>query len=206
MTDKKYSRNVFINCPFDDEYQQLFYAMIFTIYNCGYFPRCAMEIEDGGETRISKIFNIISGCKFGIHDISRTELSEGNGLPRFNMPLELGMYLSAKRFGDKKQKIKTCLVLDREQYRYQIYISDIAGQDIRSHDNDPLVLIPIVRNWLRNQSGRTTIIGGAEICQRYEVFVEVLPQLCEELQLTIDELIFNDYRTITEEWLKANYS
>jgi hypothetical protein len=205
MTDRNYSRNVFLNCPFDDEYQQMFYAMIFTIYNCGYFPRCAMEIEDGGETRISKIFNIISECKFGIHDISRTELSEGNGLPRFNMPLELGMYLSAKRFGDKKQKIKTCLVLDREQYRYQIYISDIAGQDIRSHDNDPLVLIPIVRNWLRNQSGRTTIIGGAEICQRYEVFVEVLPQLCEELHLTIDELIFNDFRTIIEEWLKAYY-
>lgn len=205
MTDKNYSRNVFINCPFDDDYQQLFYAMIFTIYNCGYSPRCAMEIEDGGETRISKIFNIISECKFGIHDISRTELSEGNCLPRFNMPLELGMYLSAKRFGDKKQKIKTCLVLDREQYRYQIYISDIAGQDIRSHDNDPLVLIPIVRNWLRNQSGRTTIIGGAEICQRYEVFADVLPQLCEELHLTTNELIFNDYRTIIEEWLKANY-
>ncbi len=205
MTDKNYSRNVFINCPFDDEYQQLFYAMIFTIYNCGYFPRCAMEIEDGGETRISKIFNIISECKFGVHDISRTELSQDNDLPRFNMPLELGMYLGAKRYGDKKQKIKTCLVLDKEQYRYHIYISDIAGQDIKSHNNDPLTLIPIVRNWLRNQSGRTTIIGGAEICQRYEDFVGVLPQLCEELQLTIDELIFNDYRTIIEEWMKANY-
>ena len=205
MTDKNYSRNVFINCPFDDEYQQLFYAMIFTIYNCGYFPRCAMEIEDGGETRISKIFNIISECKFGVHDISRTELSKDNDLPRFNMPLELGMYLGAKRYGDKKQKLKTCLVLDKEQYRYHIYISDIAGQDIKSHNNDPLALIPIVRNWLRNQSGRTTIIGGAEICQRYEDFVGVLPQLCEELQLTIDELIFNDYRTIIEEWMKANY-
>lgn len=205
MTDRNYSRNVFINCPFDGEYQDLFYAMIFTIYNCSYFPRCAMEIEDAGETRISKIFNIISECKFGIHDISRTELAQGNGLPRFNMPLELGMYLGAKRYGDKKQKLKTCLVLDREQYRYQIYISDIAGQDIRSHNNDPLVLIPIIRNWLRNQSGRTTIIGGAEICVRYDVFVEALPQLCEALQLTIEELIFNDYRTIIEEWMKANY-
>lgn len=205
MTDKTYSRNVFINCPFDDEYQALFYAMIFTIYNCGYFPRCAKEIEDGGETRISKIFNIISDCKFGIHDISRTELAPGNDLPRFNMPLELGMYLGAKRYGDKKQKLKTCLVLDKEQYRYQIYISDIAGQDIMSHNNDPLTLIPIVRNWLRNQSGRTTIIGGAEICARYELFVGDLPQLCEALQLTTEELIFNDYRTIIEEWLKRNY-
>lgn len=205
MTDTNYSRNVFINCPFDGEYKQLFYAMIFTIFNCGYFPRCAMEIEDAGETRITKIFNIVSECKFGIHDISRTELDKEHGLPRFNMPLELGMYLGAKRYGDKKQKLKTCLVLDREQYRYQIYISDIAGQDIKSHNNDPLVLIPIIRNWLRNQSGRTTIIGGAEICTRYGVFAEDLPRLCEKLQLTIDELIFNDYRTIIEEWLKINY-
>ena len=205
MTAKNYSRNVFINCPFDNEYQQLFYAMIFTIHNCGYFPRCAMEIEDAGDTRINKIFNIISECKFGIHDISRTELSHDHELPRFNMPLELGMYLGAKRYGDKKQKLKTCLVLDREQYRYQIYISDIAGQDIRSHNNDPFELIPIVRNWLRNQSGRKTIIGGAEICTRYELFIDDLPRLCEELQLTVDELIFNDYRTIIEEWLKANY-
>jgi hypothetical protein len=122
------------------------------------------------------------------------------------MPLELGMYLGARRYGDKKQKIKTCLVLDRERYRYQIYISDIAGQDIRNHNNDPYEIINIVRNWLRNQSGRTTIIGGAEIRTRYNIFIDDLPRLCDALHLTVDELIFNDYKTIIEEWLIENYS
>ena len=164
-----------------------------------------MEIEDAGEARISKIFNIISECKFGIHDISRTELDQDNQLPRFNMPLELGMYFGAKRYGDKKQKKKTCLIVDREQYRYQIFISDIAGQDIRCHNDDPVEVIPIVRDWLRNQSGRTTIIGGVEIQNRYELFIDNFPDLCAALQLTVDELIFNDYTTIIEAWLKENY-
>jgi len=123
MSKAPYSRSVFINCPFDEDYRQTFNAIIFTILNCGYVPRCAMEIEDAGETRISKICNIISECKFGIHDISRTELDQDSQLPRFNMPLELGMYFGAKRYGDKKQKQKTCLILDREQYRYQIFIT-----------------------------------------------------------------------------------
>lgn len=205
MTAIPKARNVFINCPFDEDYTPLFNAIIFSIMNCGYNPRCAMEIEDGGETRISKIFNIIADCRYGIHDISRTELND-HDLPRFNMPLELGMFLGAKKYGDRDQKKKTCLILDREPHRYQIYISDIAGQDIRSHDNDEAVVIDMVRGWLRNQSGRTTIIGGAEIRRRYEIFRTDLPGICVGLSLTEEELTFNDYKTIIETWLKdANY-
>jgi len=48
------------------------------------------------------------------------------------MPLELGIFLGAKRFGGPKQKRKNCLILDREKYRYQQYCSDIAGQDIKA--------------------------------------------------------------------------
>jgi hypothetical protein len=45
-----------------------------------------------------RIFKLIEGCQFGIHDISRTELDTDSQLPRFNMPLELGMFLGAQRF------------------------------------------------------------------------------------------------------------
>lgn len=205
MTTTSDPRSVFINCPFDDEYKPLFYAMIFTIMNCEYTPRCSYEIEDGGETRISKISKIIADCRYGIHDISRTELND-NDLPRFNMPLELGMFLGAKKYGNKDQKKKICLILDRELYRYAIYISDIAGQDIRSHGNDQLVMINMVRDWLRNQSGRTTLIGGAEIRRRYGLFCADLPSICINLDLTENELIYKDYVTIIATWLEdANY-
>jgi hypothetical protein len=88
------------------------------------FARCALEIDDGSQVRIERILRIISECRFGIHDLSRTELDRRNRLPRFNMPLELGLFLGAKRFGNRAQREKVCLILDREPYRYQRFISD----------------------------------------------------------------------------------
>lgn len=204
MGTQEYARNIFINCPFDKEYRDIFYAIIFAVFDCGYIPRCALELGDGGEVRIQEIARIISECKFGIHDISRTELDTINSLPRFNMPLELGLFLGAKKYGSKKDKSKICLILDREEYRYQAFISDISGQDIKSHNNDQYMIIPIIRDWLRNSSGRLTIPGGASIRSRYEFFETELPDLCSVLKLEPDNLIFNDYALLVSEWLKQN--
>ena len=97
MAEKlKSAPNVFVNCPFDDGYKAQFRATVFTIMRCGCVPRCALEIVDSAQTRISKIQSIIAECRLGVHDISRTELNQ-NGLPRFNMPFELGLFLGAKR-------------------------------------------------------------------------------------------------------------
>jgi hypothetical protein len=126
-----YDYNVFINCPFDDHYSHLFDAILFAIYECGFRPRCALEVDNAGDIRMEKICKIISECRFGIHDISRTELDPTNNLPRFNMPLELGLFLGAKKFGSKQQKDKIIIIFDKEQYRYQKYLSDIAGQELK---------------------------------------------------------------------------
>jgi len=83
----------------------------------GLFARCALEASDSGEARIDKILAIIAKCKFGIHDISRTELSKKTKLPRFDMPLELGLFLGAKTFGPRGARAKVCLILDRQKYR-----------------------------------------------------------------------------------------
>ena len=108
-----YDNNVFVNCPFDDEYKTMFQALVFTIYKCNLLPRCALEVDDASENRFDKIVRIIRECKFGIHDISRTELNTA-GLPRFNMPLELSIFLGAKKLGGRDHRNKQCLVLDRE--------------------------------------------------------------------------------------------
>jgi len=84
-----YSKNVFINCPFDGPYKPMFEAIVFAVFDCGFLPRCALETDDSGQVRIDKIFNIIASCKFGINDLSRAELDPATGLPRFNMPLWL---------------------------------------------------------------------------------------------------------------------
>ena len=43
-------------------------------------------------------------------------------------------------------------ILDRARYRYQQFCSDIAGQDIRWHDDLPETAIKVVRNWLQTNS------------------------------------------------------
>jgi hypothetical protein len=198
------TQHVFINCPFDSTYKELFEAIVFTVSACKFRPRCALEVDDGSVIRIEKIFKIISDCKFGIHDISKTELDARNQLPRFNMPLELGMFLGAKRFGQREQKEKSCLILDREKYRYQEFISDIAGQDICNHENNPRLAISIVRNWLRDSSPSSSLPGGEAISTRYELFRKEFPSMCQALQLSTDEPTFIDFTWIVTEWLNQN--
>lgn len=204
MVSDAYHKSVFINCPLDEPYKPILKAIAFAVYDCGFLPRCAMESGDSGEVRIEKIMRIISECSLGIHDISRTELDEHNGLPRFNMPFELGVFLGAKRFGDNDQRLKNCLVLDRGQYRYQEFISDISGQDIRSHASNADTAIGEIRSWLSSVSGASDqriIPGGREISNKYGMFLADLPAMLESAKILEDELTINDYFLFVEKWL-----
>jgi hypothetical protein len=127
VASQDYDHDVFINCPFDEPYQSMFYALVFAVHDCGFKVRCTLEIDDAGSVRFDNIVELIRECRFGIHDVSRTELDKVSSLPRFNMPLELGIFLGAMRFGSGKQRQKHSLVLDREPYRYQKFVSDISG-------------------------------------------------------------------------------
>ena len=198
-----YDYNVFVNCPFDEDYKTMFYALVFTIYKCNLLPRCSLEVDDAGENRFDKIVRIIRECKFGIHDISRTELNSEK-LPRFNMPLELGIFLGAKKVGDRRQRGKRCLVLDREQYRYQKFISDIAGQDIKSHSGCVKELVTAVRDWLSSYSAG--LESGSLMWEQYNEFQHDLPDLCKEARLVQEELTFPDYIRLVYVWLENQES
>jgi hypothetical protein len=197
-----YDLSVFINCPFDHAYRSLFRAIVFAVIHCGFRARCALEIDDGSQVRVDKIFLIIQECRLGIHDLSRTELDSVSRLPRFNMPLELGMFLAAKRFGDIRQKRKACLIIDRDPYRYQSFISDIAGQDIQAHARKERKAIAKTRDWLRNASGRV-MPGGSYVNRQYDHFKRSLPKLCSKLKLRPSEMTFNDFTNIVTNWLTA---
>ncbi len=199
-----YTDNVLLNCPFDDRYLSIRNAIVFAVYDCGFVPKCALEIDNSGEVRFDKIQRLIDESKFGVHDISRTELDPDTKLPRFNMPLELGVFIGANRYGDSKQKHKNCLILDKEQYRYQKFISDIAGHDVRAHANNPEKAISHVRNWLNSASARRTIPGGKEIQRRFRLFESELPDMCAAIPIDLDELTYNDYSNFVSEWLSTN--
>jgi hypothetical protein len=196
---------VFVNCPFDDAYRPLFEAIVFAVFDCGFHAHCALEAEDSGEERIRKIKRIIRECAFGIHDVSRVELDSANHLPRFNMPLELGLFLGAQEYGSGAQRRKRSLVLDAERYRYQKFISDIAGQDIRAHRNDPEQAIACVRAMLSTTlNGGARIPGETIIRTRYAHFRRDLPVLCQRSHVSVAELQFVEYRYFVQRWLQTN--
>jgi hypothetical protein len=80
---------------------------------------------------------MVEECRFGINDLSAVALDTNTNLPRFNMPLALGLFLGCRRFGPQNQSKKRTLIRDSEQYRYRQFISDISGQDIRHMEAIP---------------------------------------------------------------------
>ena len=199
----EYELNVFINCPFDEEYRPLFEAIVFAVQIAGFKSRCALEAGDAAQVRLEKIMKIIGECKYGIHDISRTELNERK-LPRFNMPLELGIDLGCREFGTPRQKDKRLLIMDKKEHRYQQFISDISGQDIKAHATNLKLVIGLVRDWLRTECKADDIPGGDYMYKRYKVFQKKLPELRKALKLDLKKISFVDLSYTMQIWLEEN--
>ena len=198
---KKALPQVFINCPLDRDYLPLLRAIQFTLLICGFKPRAALERDNAAHVRVEKIIGIMAECRLGIHDISRTELDAKSGLPRFNMPYELGLFHGMARRGSASDRKKSFLVLYRERYRYQVFLSDIAGQDIRAHDNQPEGVIKAVRNWLNTQVVKAPLPGAKAIIRDYHEFQLSLPDILADSQLEDDEVSFSDWSRFIQSWL-----
>ena len=206
MAPKNYRSSVFVNCPFDKRYKTtLFPAIIFTIYDCGFRARSALEIDDATTNRLDKIFSFIKSSKYGIHDISRTEIDRDTKLPRFNMPFELGIFLSAQKYGTKEQKRKNCLILDKEKYRFHKFISDIGGKDPKAHGNKFYKIIKEVRDWLNNDTPMSIMLPGQLMVRdRYKDFQKQLPVVAKEAGLDPNDLQFLDLSNLIREWIDLN--
>lgn len=187
-----FERDVFINCPFDEAYEPIFNAVVFTVIRSGFRPRTSLEADDGAENRLGKLAAIIRECPFAVHDISRTESDGDPPLPRFNMPLELGMFIGAKLYGGPTMKKKQCVIFDVERFRFQRFVSDIAGQDIKAHGGDPDRAIEQLSAWLRNHTGFGGVPGAAVVAAEYAEYQKALPELCASRQIAPAEMRFND--------------
>ncbi len=190
-------RSVFINCPFDDAFQPIFRAIIFAVVACDFTPRCALERLDGGEYRLDKIAGMIGTSDWGIHDISRVQVDPIDPTPRFNMPLELGIHLGARLLGDTPHRRKRALILEADAHRYDRTLSDISGQDIALHANDPARAIGAVRDFFNDhrQKGSPPLPGGAALVEDYyRIRKDIGPRIAVEARLGAwDALSFRDY-------------
>jgi len=204
MALRNHEDHVFINCPFDSAYLDMYRACIFAITDAGFIPRCSKEVNNSAQFRLNSIVNIISECRYGIHDLSRVELDKEHDLPRFNMPFELGIFYGAIHFGKTSHKSKCCLILERDPFRYQKYISDISGFDVTSHNNNPEELISGIRSWLHTSSQRNNIPTDVQIIERFKLFQDDIKQLCSNHNIEYDLMSFRDFYKNIADWLRRN--
>ncbi len=203
---KGFNNNIFINCPFDEEYKRLLQVLLFTIIDFGFEPQITLQTSDSGEQRITKIKKFIKKSRYSVHDISRIELSPQTELPRFNMPFELGLDLGCREYGTGKYKQKKCLILDTEQFRYQQTLSDVAGNDPKAHKNDPETLSRRVRDWMIENTNKQAKFGS-EVWDRFNTFDSHLLEVAKQKNLTqrdIDEMPIKEFILIVKNWVKNN--
>jgi len=162
--------NVFVNCPYDDQYLELLRPLLFTLLFARLNPRLASERLNSGEARINKIIELIGDSKYAIHDLSRIRAKHAGEYFRLNMPFELGLDVGCSSFGSDNLRDKRCLVLEKEPYRYQVALSDLSNSDIAAHKNVPAKLVTVLRNWLVNDIG-IDLPGPAALMDAFTVFM-----------------------------------
>jgi hypothetical protein len=120
------------------------------------------------------------------------------------MPFELGVFHGAKHFGRQSHARKVCLVLEKTSYRYQKFLSDLAGMDITPHHNSQRKLIIAVRNWLVTASRRKNIPNGESIDRRFRSFQAFMRRSCRARSTDYDAMPFVELLDNITDWLKTN--
>jgi hypothetical protein len=198
-----YEKSVFINCPFDTEYQDLMLAIVFSVAAHGFVPRSARETQGDPEPRFSRILGTIARSKYSIHDLSRSTGEGDDKLARFNMPLELGMAAAFRfeREGSGGQPHRW-LALVPEGYAYQRFISDLAGFDPARHDSSVPSVIREVSAWLRTLEDVLDPVPSAlRILQSFPSFRNELADLRGEAldKETWADVLLAAFRTVPKE-------
>ena len=178
-------------------------AIVFVVAFTGLTPRLASERENSAEERVTKIRELIRSSKYSIHDLSRMEPLVENDLPRFNMPFELGLDVGCKYFGEAPLNQKCCLILEREQHRYQRVLSDISGNDIRAHDNNTERVVKQVRNWLRITCA-PTVPSGNSVWQSFNEFYADFEEACNQAnydESDMNEMPVTEYLDFVNRWV-----
>ena len=167
----RFEENVFINCPFDEDYFPLLRPLLYTTIYLGFCPRIALERKNSGEPRIEKIVELIEESKYGIHDLSRIKARKKGEYFRLNMPFELGIDVGCSAYGRGALAGKEVLILETEPYRYQAALSDLSGSDIEQHGDRPIEVVTKVRNWLAPRSTIRSNDGPSKIWASFNEFM-----------------------------------
>lgn len=201
-----FEKNIFINCPYDDEYYKILRPVLFTIKYFGYNPRLALETSDSGENRIDQIYKLINDSKYSIHDLSRLQANQSKEFYRLNMPFELGIDFGCRRYSNVEgHKEKRSLILEASPYDYKKALSDISGMDIKIHHNNPAKAVASVRNWFSETVRVNKPASATKIWNTFCYFYDDFQVKREEDGFSkedIKEIPMSELMEYMDEWIR----
>ncbi len=159
--------SVFLNIPYDDAFENLYLAYIVGLTQLGLRINATLAIPNQG--RLEMIMDLIEQSNFSIHDLSRIELSRG--IPRFNMPVELGLALYRSRVTRGSHQV---YIFESKPYRAQRSTSDVNAIDPQIHGGTVKGLMAGLRNIFRQPGDVTTV---PEMLASYQAVKRNLPKL-----------------------------
>ncbi len=159
--------SVFLNIPYDHAFEELYLAYIVGLTQLGFRVHAALAIPNQG--RLATIIGLIEQSKFSVHDLSRVEVSRG--VPRFNMPVELGLALYRSHVTKGKHRV---FIFESKAHRAQRSTSDVNGIDPQIHRGTPKGLMSALRNIFRQPGDVTTV---PQMLASYRAVKRRLPEL-----------------------------
>jgi hypothetical protein len=160
-------RSAFLNIPYDNGFRDLYLAYIVGLTQLGFRINIAIAVPNQG--RLATIIQLIEKSDYSIHDLSRVEVV--HGIPRFNMPVELGLALYRSHLTRGKHKV---FIFEGKRYRAQRSTSDVNGIDPQIHNGSIKGLMSGLRNIFRQPGDVTTV---PEMLASYRAVQEKLPEL-----------------------------
>jgi hypothetical protein len=160
-------RSAFLNIPYDNAFRDLYLAYIVGLTQLGFRINIAIAVPNQG--RLATIIQLIEKSDYSIHDLSRVEVV--HGIPRFNMPVELGLALYRSHLTRGKHKV---FIFEGKRYRAQRSTSDVNGIDPQIHNGSIKGLMSGLRNIFRQAGDVTTV---PEMLASYRAVQEKLPEL-----------------------------
>jgi len=152
---EKSRAEVFLNIPYDKQFERLFLAYIAGISAIGMVPRATLEITDSSR-RLEKILKLARNCEYSVHDLSRVELDRAKPrTPRFNMPFELGLCVAdANRRSGQEQN---WFVFEAMPNRVKKSLSDLDGTDPKIHEATVRGVLGALCNIFRRPGRQPTV-------------------------------------------------
>jgi hypothetical protein len=129
MPKPEQRQTVFLNIPYDRQFESTYLAYVTALSAMGLLPRATLGIA--GHRRLDRIASLIESCPYSINDLSRVQLDRNPPCtPRFNMPFELGLAVAWARVNQRHR----WFVFESVNRRLAKSMSDLDGADPYIHD------------------------------------------------------------------------